>query len=182
MTATGLRTDAGGCAAHDRTHHQSDRSDVAAVAAPADGGRRRQLRLRHLWVVPGLAIAVYASTLSQQHGLGIVPLLVFTIVPDVPRLLGLGQPHRKGQLAARAVPLFNLLHHPVPPLALLGLAAAGILPPLWLVGGIAWLGHLVIGLAIGDRLRTRDGYLRSRWLVDQRPAAGTGLELARETR
>jgi hypothetical protein len=69
-------------------------------------------------------------------------------------------------MATRAVPLFNLLHHPVPPLVLLGLAVAGVLSTLWLVGTIAWLGHLVIGLGIGDRLRTSDGRLRSHWLVD----------------
>jgi hypothetical protein len=140
-----------------------------------------RLRLRHLWIVPGLAIAVYASGQAQHHGLGIVPLLIFTIVPDLPRLLGLGRPHARGQLAPRAVPLFNLLHHPVPPLALLGLAAAGVLPPLWLVGPLAWLGHLVIGLGIGDRLRTDDGFVRSHWLIDLRPARGGGHELGRES-
>jgi hypothetical protein len=125
-----------------------------------------RLRPRHLWLIPGLAIAVYASTQATAYGLGIVPLLVFTIVPDVPRLLGVGQRHPHGRMATRAVPLFNLLHHPVPPLVLLGLAVAGVLSPLWLVGSIAWLGHLVIGLGIGDRLRTSDGRLRSHWLVD----------------
>ena len=109
-------------------------------------------------------------------------MIVFTIVPDVPRLLGVGQSHRRGQLAARAVPLFNLLHHPVPPLVLLALGVTGVLSPLWLVGSIAWLGHLVIGLAIGDRLRTRDGFLRSHWLVDLRPSRvpGRGRRVATE--
>lgn len=135
-----------------------------------------RFRRRHLWLIPGLAIAVYASTQATQHGLGIVPLLVFTIVPDLPRLLGIGQPHVRGQLAARAVPLFNLLHHPVPPLALLGLAAAGVLPAMWFVGAMAWLGHLVIGLGIGDRLRTRNGFLRSHWLVDLTGTRGESSE------
>ena len=129
-----------------------------------------RLRPRHLWLVPGLAIAVYASMQGTAHGLGIVPLLVFTIAPDVPRLLGVGERHPDGRMATRAVPLFNRLHHPVPPLVLLGLAVAGVLSPLWLVGSIAWLGHLVLGLGIGDRLRTADGRLRSHWLVDLDPA------------
>ena len=141
-----------------------------------------RLRRRHLWLVPGLAIAVYASTQATAHGLGIVPLLVFTIVPDIPRLLGVGQSHPHGRMASRAVPLLNLLHHPVPPLVLLGLAVAGVLSPLWLVGSIAWLGHLVLGLGIGDRLRTRDGRLRSHWLVDLQPARGGRLELRRESK
>ncbi len=143
---------------------------------------RIQLRPRHLWLVLGLAIAVYASTQAQHFGLGIVPLLVFTIVPDVPRLLGVGQPHAHGQMPARAVPLFNLLHHPVSPLVLLALAATGVVSPLWLVGSIAWLGHLVIGLGIGDRLRTRDGYLRSHWIVDLASTRDEALELGRESR
>jgi hypothetical protein len=129
-----------------------------------------RLRPRHLWIVPGLAIAVYASGQAQAHAIGIVPLLIFTIVPDLPRLLGIGQPHAHGQLAPRAVPLFNLLHHPVLPLAVVALAAAGFLSPFWLVGAIAWLGHLVIGLGIGDRLRTPDGFLRSHWIVDLLPS------------
>jgi hypothetical protein len=127
-------------------------------------------RARHLWIVPGLAIAVFASMQAQERGLGIVPLLIFTIVPDLPRLLGIGQPHAHGQLAPRAVPLFNLLHHPLVPLAVLALAAAGVLSPLWLVGAVAWVGHLVIGLGIGDRLRTHDGFLRSHWILDLGPA------------
>lgn len=141
-----------------------------------------RLRPRHLWIVPGLAIAVYASGQAEAYGLGIVPLLIFTIAPDLPRLLGIGQPHAHGQLAPRAVPLFNLLHHPVLPLGVLAVAAAGYLSPFWLVGAIAWIGHLAIGLGIGDRLRTGDGFLRSHWIVDlpsasrepsQRPVSST---------
>ena len=141
-----------------------------------------QLRPRLLWLVPGLAIAVYASMQATAHGLGIVPLLVFTIVPDLPRLLGVGQSHPHGRMASRAVPLFNLLHHPFPPLVLLGLAVAGVLSPLWLVGSIAWLGHLVIGLGIGDRLRTDDGRLRSHWLFDLDPMPARAPEHAVEAK
>jgi hypothetical protein len=122
-----------------------------------------RLRLRHLWLIPGLAIAVYASTQAQWLGLGIVPLLVFTIVPDLPRLLGLGQPHKDGHMAGRAVPLFNLLHLPLLPVGVVALAVTGVLGPVWYVGGIAWLGHLVLGLAIGDRMRRGDGGLPPLW-------------------
>ena len=34
------------------------------------------------------------------------------------------------------------------------LAAAGILSPLWLVGGLAWFSHIVMDLALGQGLRT----------------------------
>src|SRR5688500_2318814 len=96
------------------------------------------------WLVPGLAIGVFAGVQAAQHELGLLPLLVFGIVPHLAPLVGIGQPHAKGQLAPRAVPLFNAMHHPVMPLGLLGLAAAGLLPPFWLVGALAWLGHIVV--------------------------------------
>jgi F420H(2)-dependent quinone reductase len=138
---------------------QADRASTAALAARFEGDRRRRLRLRHLWLVPGLGIAFFASGQAGQLDLGIAPLLVFGIAPDLPRLLGLGQAHAHGQMAARAAPAFNLLHHPAPPVAVLGLAAAGVVAPIFYVGALAWLGHIVLGLGIGDRMRRRDGFL-----------------------
>jgi hypothetical protein len=127
---------------------------AAVVAQP------RRPALRHGWIVPGLALAVYANALAADHGLGLVPVLVFGIVPHLTVLVGVGQPHARGQLAPRAVPLFNAMHHPAVPLALLGLAVAGILPTFWLVGALAWLGHIVVDLSFGDGLRTADGWRR----------------------
>ncbi len=66
-------------------------------------------------------------------------------------------------MAVRAVPLFNAMHHPVPPLVVLGLAAAGILSPFWLVGAIAWFSHIVVDLGFGHGLRTADGWRRAWW-------------------
>ena len=125
--------------------------------------RRRRLARRHLWLVPGLAIAVYAGAQATEHAVGLVPLLVFGIVPHLSVLLGFGQPHASGQLAPRAVPLFNAMHHPGLPLALLALAAAGNLAPFWFVGALAWLGHIVVDLAFGHGLRTADGWRRQWW-------------------
>jgi len=133
------------------------RAIAPAVAAP------RRLKRRHLWLIPGLAIAVYANAQAGTHGLGLGPLLLFGIMPHLPVLLGIGQPHARGQMAARAVPLFNVMHHPVVPLAVAGLAAGGVLSPFWLVGGLAWFSHIVVDLALGDGLRTRDGWRREWW-------------------
>jgi hypothetical protein len=83
--------------------------------------------------------------------------------------VGFGQPHARGQLAPRAVPLFNAMHHPALPLVVLGLAVAGILPAFWLVGALAWLSHIVVDRGFGDGLRTADGYLRGRSLRANRP-------------
>jgi hypothetical protein len=106
-----------------------------------------------------LAVAVYANSIATQHELGLVPLLLFGILPHLAVLVGLGQPHGRGQLAPRAVPLFNTMHHPLVPLALAGVAATGVLPPYWLVGGLVWLGHVVVDWGLGDGLRSADGYV-----------------------
>ena len=152
------------------SEHQADPMPTAAPAARTDGSGHRRLRLRHLWVVPGLAIAFFANGQAEHFGLGIVPLLAFGIAPDLPRLLGLGQPHAHGQMPRRAVPAFNLMHHPLPPVVILALAAIGVLPPVLHVGALVWLGHIVIGMGIGDRVRGRDGFLRPLWPI-ARPAA-----------
>jgi hypothetical protein len=123
----------------------------------------RRITPRHGWIVPGLALAIYASALAADHGLGLVPLLVFGIVPHLTVLVGIGQPHGRGQLAPRAVPLFNAMHQPALPLALLGVAAAGTLPAFWLVGALAWLGHILVDVGLGDGLRTADGRRRRQW-------------------
>ena len=123
----------------------------------------RRIGRRHLWLVPGLAVAVYANALAAEHGLGLGVLLLFGIVPHLPVLLEIGQPRPKGQMAARAVPLFNAMHHPVPPLVVLGLAAAGVLSPFWLVGALAWFSHIVVDQAFGHGLRTADGLRRPWW-------------------
>jgi hypothetical protein len=131
---------------------------VTAIVAPP-----RRLALRLAWIVPGLALAIFANALASDHGLGLAPVLLFGIAPHLAVLVGIGQPHERGQLAPRAVPLFNAMHHPALPLAMLGVAAAGILPTFWLVGALAWLGHIVVDLAFGDGLRTADGW-RHPWM------------------
>ena len=122
--------------------------------------RPRRLTLRPAWFASGLAVAVYANVLATDHGLGLVPLLVFGIAPHLPVLGGIGQPHARGQLAPRAVPFFNAMHHPGPPLVLVAVAAAGVLPTFWLVGALAWLGHILVDRGLGDGPRTADGWLR----------------------
>lgn len=136
---------------------------AGAPRVQAPDGRR--LRRRHLWLVPALAIAVYANAKAGEYGLGLAPVLLFGIVPHLPALLGMGQPHAPGQMAARAIPLFNVMHHPAPPLVVVGLAAAGILSPFWLVSGLAWFSHIVGDLAFDKGLRTADGWRRGWWVV-----------------
>jgi hypothetical protein len=132
---------------------------MSAIQAATVATPRRRMTRRHLWLIPGLAVGVYASTLAGQKDLGLLPLLVFGIVPHLSVLAGIGQPHVRGQLAPRAVPLFNAMHHPALPAAVVGLTAAGVLSPFWLVGALAWLAHIVVDWAFGDGLRSADGFL-----------------------
>jgi hypothetical protein len=133
------------------------------VLQPPRIARPRRFKARHLWLVPGLALAVYANAQAGHHAVGLLPVLLFGIVPHLPILLGFGRAHAPGQMPPRAVPLFNAMHHPVPPLVLAAVAAAGILPPFWLVGGLAWFSHIVVDLALDQGLRTAEGWRRPWW-------------------
>jgi F420H(2)-dependent quinone reductase len=147
------------------THEPNVDAKLQPGAAPVS--RRWRLRVRHAWVIPGLAIAVYASGEAQHHALGLVPLLAFGIAPHLIVLAGWTQPHRR--LGSRATVLFNTMHHPLVPLAVLGMAATGFLSPFWFVGALAWLSHIVIDWALGDGLRTADGSGRTRSIWSARP-------------
>jgi hypothetical protein len=113
-------------------------AERAARPEPGEGTGRR-LRRRHLWLVPGLAIAIFANELGKGNGVGILALVAFGIAPDVPRLFG-----SRGRLA------HNLMHQPVAPIAAVALGATGIVPVVWLVGSLVWLGHVLVGRGVGD--------------------------------
>jgi hypothetical protein len=102
-------------------------------------GTRRRLRRRHLWLVPGLAIAILANELGKANGVGILALIAFGIAPDVPRLFG-----GRGRQAR------DLTHQPLAALAAVAIGATGVVPAVWLVGSLVWLGHVVAGRGIGD--------------------------------
>jgi hypothetical protein len=98
-----------------------------------------RLRRRHLWLVPGLAVAIVANEVGKANGVGILTLIAFGIAPDLPRLLG-----SRGRL------MHNLLHQPAAPLVAVALAATGLVPIVWLVGSLVWLGHVIAGRGVGD--------------------------------
>ena len=113
-----------------------------AIATGARTGRR--LRRRHLWLIPGLAVAIYANTLGQANGVGILALIAFGIAPDIPRLF-----------RTRGGPVHNVLHQPLLAVGALAVAAVAIattnvLPIFWLVGALVWVGHVIVGWGVGD--------------------------------
>ncbi len=68
-----------------------------ALAPRAARSPGRRLRLRHLYLIPALALAFYANAKAAEYGLGLAPVLIFGIVPHLPALLGIGQPHAPGR-------------------------------------------------------------------------------------
>lgn len=129
-------------------------ADSAAVR-PTGAKQGRRLRRRHLWIIPGLAVAIVANQLGSENGVSILALIGFGIAPDLPRLLGLG----RRPVDSIPVRVFNLLHHPASPVVAAIVTGAGVelnvMPVIGLVASLVWLGHVVIGLGIGDAPRRR---------------------------
>ena len=103
-------------------------------------------RPRHLWLVPGLTIAVAASSAAGPGLAALAVVIAAGLVPHLPTLLG-----------SRGRRLFNVLHEPAVPLVLAAIAATGILPALATAAALAWLGHQVMDWAFGDGVRHADG-------------------------
>jgi hypothetical protein len=120
-------------------------ADAAVRPARREG---RRLRWHHLWLVPGLAIAIFANQLGTTNGVGILALIALGIAPDVPRLFG-----------SRGRPMHGLLHQPVAAVAVAGAVAVavatGLVPIVALVAALVWLSHVVIGRSVGDVPRGR---------------------------
>ena len=128
------------------TIQTGDPGPFAGSATARSSGRR--LRRRHLWLIPGLAIAILANQLGAANGVGILALVAFGIAPDVPRLLG-----------SRARRAHDLAHNPViAAIALilaLAVAPSGVMPVAVLVAALVWFSHVVIGWGVGDLPRGR---------------------------
>ena len=107
-----------------------------------------------------LLVSSIAVFVNVDAGWWVFP--VFAIGPDLAFLAGIGQMGslERGQMPARAVPAYNALHRIWGPLVLGLVAAAGLLPPVLLVGALVWGFHIFFDRALGYGLRTRDGYQR----------------------
>jgi hypothetical protein len=96
-----------------------------------------------------------------RHGSGYWQLAAFGLGPDLALFFGAGANLEKGQLHARAVLAYNLLHRYWLPLGVIALAAFDAVPFGFFVGGLAWCFHISLDRALGYGLRTRDGFQRS---------------------
>jgi uncharacterized protein DUF4260 len=106
----------------------------------------------------GVAIGLLALAI-EIAGVGTWQLWVAFVLPDVALLAGAARGLERGQLAPRAVPLYNALHHPAGPL-LAVIVAAALLPDAWLAAALAWGAHVAMDRAAGYGLRTREGFQR----------------------
>jgi hypothetical protein len=135
------------------TIHVGTAENVAVRPAGEKQGRR--LRPRHLWIIPGLAVAIVANQVGNDNGVSILALIAFGIAPDLPRLLRLG----RRPVDSIPVRVFNVLHHPASPVAATVITAAAVelnaLPMIAVVASLVWFGHVVIGLGVGDVPRRR---------------------------
>ena len=132
---------------------------ATVATATTQGVAKLPARPGHL--VAGTALTALAVTLASTWGTGVSSVLLFAVLPDVALLLAIGGTMAHGQLPARAVPAYNVLHHPAVPAALLVLAASGALGRYWLVAALAWAAHIAIDRGVGYGLRTKDGWQRA---------------------
>jgi hypothetical protein len=104
-----------------------------------------------------LALALFAFLVFEvvKHGHW-APALVGMLGPDIALLGGMGG----GRLNPRAVPLYNVLHMYWLPVALMAVAATGVIALGWFVLGLAWATHVAVDRALGYGLRTPEGYQR----------------------
>ena len=107
----------------------------------------------------GVAIGLLALAI-EIAGVGTWQLWVAFVLPDVALLAGAARGLERGQLAPRAVPLYNALHRFPGPLLLGGAALLWLGLP-WLVGALAWAAHIALDRAVGYGLRDPRGLQRA---------------------
>jgi len=107
------------------------------------------------FIATGVAIAIVVT----QHA-SWWPLVVFAIAPDLSFLAGISAGLQRGQLAPRAVPIYNAVHRYWAPAALV---VSGFLlsSPVWLAAALAWIAHISFDRSLGFGLRTPEGFQRT---------------------
>lgn len=107
------------------------------------------------------AAALLGATVLQVHDSGGGWLaLGFALMPDLGLIAGIDRGLQKGQIAPRAVPIYNTLHGFAGPIILALLVAFGLIPAVWLSAALGWATHIAIDRAVGYGLRGSDGFQR----------------------
>ena len=131
---------------------------VSDLARSSTLGSKTARRLG--WGVAAAALFAAAILQVQDHGGGWLAL-GFALMPDLGLVAGIDRGLQKGQLAPRAVPIYNALHRFVGPVLLALLVIAGVLPAIWLSAALGWALHITVDRAVGYGLRGSDGFQRS---------------------
>jgi hypothetical protein len=106
------------------------------------------------FMASGLAIAVVVTRHASWW-----PLVIFAMAPDVSFLAGMSGGLERGQLAPRAVPVYNAVHRFWAPVVLVVIMFF-INSPAWLAAGFAWIAHISFDRSLGFGLRTAQGFQR----------------------
>ncbi|WP_217912906.1 DUF4260 family protein [Miltoncostaea marina] len=114
---------------------------------------------RLAWLALAAALGTAAGLVLAGHG-GWWWLLAFGAGPDLALLAGAGGGMAQGRLHPRAVPLYNALHRPAVPAAMLAAVLVAGLGAGPAVGALAWGIHIAVDRAAGYGLRDRDGFQR----------------------
>ncbi len=120
---------------------------------------RNRFAGRARWGVAALGLLAATVLEVQNHGGGWL-VLGFALMPDLGLLAGMARGLLKGQLAPRAVPIYNALHRFVGPAMLAGFAITGLLPTVWFAAALAWALHIAVDRTAGYELRGADGFQR----------------------
>jgi hypothetical protein len=117
-------------------------------------------RSRFAWGIAAASLLTATVLQVQDHSGGWLAL-GFALMPDLGLMAGAARGLEKGQLAPRAVPIYNALHRFAGPAVIALLAFAGVLPAVWLSAALGWALHIAIDRTVGYGLRDSDGFQRS---------------------
>lgn len=124
------------------------------------GMGHRGIAGRVVWGAAAVSLLAATVLQVQDHGGGWLAL-GFALMPDLGLLAGAARGLEKGQMAPRAVPIYNALHRFIGPAVLAALVLAGVLPVVWLSAALGWALHITIDRTVGYGLRGSDGFQRS---------------------
>jgi hypothetical protein len=82
-----------------------------------------------------------------KHGTGWWQVILLALGPALALLVGAAPGLTHGQFHPRAVPLYNLVHHPLAPILLAAVAAVDWVGLEWFIGALAWAVHIGLGHA-----------------------------------
>jgi hypothetical protein len=121
---------------------------------------RRHFAGRAAWGAAAISLLAATVFQVQDHGGGWLAL-GFALMPDLGLIAGVARGLEKGQLAPRAVTIYNALHRFIGPAVLAALVLSGLLPSVWLSAALGWALHISIDRVAGYGLRGSDGFQRA---------------------